>query len=111
MPQRAENSRPAAAGRGRHSRAPGFLDRLQVMIAKNDSFVTRNVMTSPIPTLNPGPSEKASVNILLVDDEIRNLDVLESILLSPEYSLVRVDTAEKALLALLEGEFAAMVLD
>jgi hypothetical protein len=28
VPQRAENSMPAAAGRGRHSRAPVFSDRL-----------------------------------------------------------------------------------
>jgi len=54
---------------------------------------------------------KAPVNILLVDDEIRNLDALESFLQSPDYSLVRALTAESALLLLLEGEFAAIVLD
>jgi signal transduction histidine kinase len=52
-----------------------------------------------------------SVNILLVDDEARNLDVLESFLQAPDYNLVRALTAEKALLLLLEGEFAAIVLD
>jgi signal transduction histidine kinase len=51
------------------------------------------------------------VNILLVDDEARNLDVLESFLVSPDYNLVRALTAEEALLLLLEGEFAAIVLD
>ncbi|HEY4415843.1 MAG TPA: response regulator [Verrucomicrobiae bacterium] len=51
------------------------------------------------------------VNILLVDDEARNLDVLESILTSPAYHLVRARTAEEALMALLDGTFAVMVLD
>src|SRR3954471_16310179 len=53
----------------------------------------------------------APVNILLVDDEIRNLDALESFLQSPDYNLVRALTAEGALLLLLDGEFAAIVLD
>ncbi len=53
----------------------------------------------------------AAVNILLVDDEVRNLDVLESLLHSPEYNLVRALTAERALMLLLDGEFAAIVLD
>lgn len=51
------------------------------------------------------------VNILLVDDDSRNLDVLESFLESSEYRLVRALTAESALKLLLDGEFAAMVLD
>jgi PAS domain S-box-containing protein len=53
----------------------------------------------------------APVNILLVDDEVRNLDVLDAILYSPEYRLVRASTAEEALMLLLEGEFAVIVLD
>jgi signal transduction histidine kinase len=52
-----------------------------------------------------------SVNILIVDDEARNLEVLESFLLSSEYKLVRAQTAEQALLHLLELEFAVIVLD
>lgn len=54
---------------------------------------------------------KSAVNILLVDDEVRNLDALESFLQSPDYNLVRAVTAERALLLLLEGEFAVIVLD
>src|ERR1022692_422155 len=54
---------------------------------------------------------KATVNILLVDDEVRNLDVLESILTSPDYRLIRAETAQQALMALIDGEFAAIVLD
>lgn len=49
--------------------------------------------------------------ILLVDDEERNLDVLEAILQSPDYELVRAGTAEQALMLLLDGEFAVLVLD
>jgi signal transduction histidine kinase len=52
-----------------------------------------------------------AVNILLVDDEARNLDVLESILGTTDYRLVRAQTADEALMALLQGEFAAIVLD
>ena len=51
-------------------------------------------------------------HILLVDDEVRNLDTLESVLQSPDYQLVRAQTAEQALLLLLKDEdFAAIVLD
>jgi two-component sensor histidine kinase len=51
------------------------------------------------------------VNILLVDDDPRNLDVLESVLVSPDYELFRARTAHEALLALITYEFAVIVLD
>jgi two-component system, sensor histidine kinase and response regulator len=51
------------------------------------------------------------VNILLVDDEARNLDVLESILESPDYRLVRAQSADEALRALVSENFALLVLD
>jgi len=54
---------------------------------------------------------KTTAGILLVDDEPRNLDVLETILQSPEYRLVRARTADEALLALVNQDFAAIVLD
>lgn len=54
---------------------------------------------------------KDPVNILLVDDDQRNLDVLESILASPDYRLFRARTADEALLALITDEFAVIVLD
>src|SRR5262245_31723420 len=50
-------------------------------------------------------------NILLVDDQERNLDVLEAILTRSDYHLVRATSGEEALLALLKLEFAAVVLD
>ncbi|WP_255428387.1 response regulator [Ramlibacter cellulosilyticus] len=51
------------------------------------------------------------VNILIVDDEPRNLAVLESILDHPGYRLVRATTGDDALLALMADEFALLVLD
>jgi signal transduction histidine kinase len=51
------------------------------------------------------------INILLVDDEQRNLDSLEVILDDPGYRLLRADDADKALRLLLDHEIAAIVLD
>jgi PAS domain S-box-containing protein len=51
------------------------------------------------------------VNILIVDDEPKNLIVLEAILDDPSYQLVRAETAERALLALLFDDFALLILD
>jgi signal transduction histidine kinase len=48
---------------------------------------------------------------LLVDDEPRNLTVLESILEDPGYRLVRAESSDQALLALVAHEFAVIVLD
>ena len=72
--------------------------------------------TAPVhpPSVNSHPQLEAvatPINLLIVDDEPRNLDVLESILTSPDYRLVRALTAERALRELLEGEFAAIILD
>jgi len=62
-------------------------------------------------TTPPAAVAAPPVSILLVDDEVRNLEVLESFLQSPDYQLVRAGTAEQALLLLLQGDFAAIVLD
>jgi len=59
----------------------------------------------------PNSVEVPVVNILIVDDESRNLDVLESFLQTSSYRLIRAQSAEEALLLLLEGEFAVIVLD
>ena len=53
----------------------------------------------------------APVSILIVDDEARNLAVLESILYSPDYRLQRATSADEALLALVHGDYAVLVLD
>jgi len=52
-----------------------------------------------------------AVSVLLVDDEKRNLDVLESILGPLELRLVCAMTPEEALLSLVHEEFACIVLD
>ena len=52
-----------------------------------------------------------TVNILIVDDEPRNLAVLESVLDDPGYRLVRAMSGDEALLALMADEFAVLVLD
>ena len=57
-----------------------------------------------------GPAQKPAT-ILLVDDDQRNLNVLESILSSPELRLVRVQTAEEALLSVINNDITCIVLD
>ncbi|HEV2330070.1 MAG TPA: response regulator [Verrucomicrobiae bacterium] len=46
-----------------------------------------------------------------MDDDARNLDVLESVLASPGVILIRAQTSDEALLRLIESPFAAIVLD
>ena len=59
-----------------------------------------------------GPaSPDAQVNILIVDDEPKNLTVLETVLDNPGYRLVRAASADEALLALVLDEFALLILD
>ena len=53
----------------------------------------------------------APINILIVDDEPKNLTVLETVLDSPGYRLVRAESADQALLALVSEEFALLILD
>ena len=51
------------------------------------------------------------INILIVDDEPRNLTVLETLLDNPDYRLVRAGSADEALLALMTDEYALLILD
>ena len=51
------------------------------------------------------------INILIVDDESKNLTVLETILDDPSYRLVRAQSADEALRALVMEEFALLILD
>jgi len=55
------------------------------------------------------PAEKPKV--LIVDDQPRNLDVLEAMLGDASCTLIRATSADEALLALVRNEFAALVLD
>ena len=53
----------------------------------------------------------APINILIVDDEPKNLTVLETVLDVPGYRLVKAGSADEALHALVAEEFALLVLD
>jgi len=57
------------------------------------------------------PVGDGRINILIVDDEPKNLTVLETILDDPEYRLVRAESADQALLALVAEKFALLILD
>lgn len=51
------------------------------------------------------------VKILIVDDQAANLDALEAVLDSADYHLIRAESAQECLLALLKDDIAAIVLD
>ena len=53
----------------------------------------------------------ASINILLVDDDRKNLTVLESILDAPDYRLLKATSAEETLRILMDEDCAAIVMD
>src|SRR4051794_5756486 len=52
-----------------------------------------------------------AIPILLVDDQPSNLEALEAMLDATGCRLVRAQSADEALLALLQQEFAAIILD
>src|SRR5260370_30983487 len=62
------------------------------------------VATPVLPSQDP-------ISLLTVDDEPKNLSVLEAILHDPGYRLVRGASAEQVLLALLADELAVLILD
>jgi signal transduction histidine kinase/DNA-binding response OmpR family regulator len=74
-------------------------------------------LATPIPIADAaaagaGPvGDETPINILIVDDEPKNLTVLETVLDRPGYRLVRAESADEALLALVSGEFALLILD
>jgi signal transduction histidine kinase len=79
------------------------------MIALETASPATPTATLPEPPA-PKPSN-SSVNILMVDDESRNLDVLETILEAPDRRLIRALSAEEALMALVQADFTVIVLD
>jgi PAS domain S-box-containing protein len=82
-----------------------------------------NILSFPAPTNTHGrtaasgdrvsspASGEELINILIVDDEPKNLTVLETVLDDPSYRLVRAESADQALLALLVDQFALLILD
>jgi PAS domain S-box-containing protein len=89
----------------RETKAVFDLETLRAETSNPDDKTKTSVATAPVV-----PSE-TPINILIVDDEPRNLTVLEAILDDPGYRLVRAETAEQALLELLANEFALLILD
>ena len=68
-------------------------------------------MTITAPPVRLPPALADPVNILIVDDEPKNLMVLETVLDDPGYRLIRANSGDQALLALMTHEFAVLVLD
>lgn len=58
-----------------------------------------------------GMSPEEKINILLVDDKPNNLILLEAILDSPDYHLVKASSGKEALKYLLHEDFALILLD
>ena len=77
--------------------------------AKNPA--SKSMEADPDAAVPASADREASINILIVDDEPRNLIVLETILDDPAYRLVRAGSADEALLALVVEEFAVLILD
>jgi CheY-like chemotaxis protein len=57
------------------------------------------------------PTETEDARILIVDDDARNLDALEVMLESSGCSFVRAQSGDEALIAMLQHDFAAIILD
>lgn len=55
--------------------------------------------------------EPETPTVLVVDDDSKNLLALESVLDGASYRLIKAQTGGEALLALMDGDFAAIVLD
>jgi len=79
--------------------------------------MSADLLPGPPTQARPGQATPAAVfredpiNILIVDDRPENLAVLETVLDDPDYRLVRAESADKALLALVVEEFALLILD
>lgn len=58
-----------------------------------------------------GVPDSSETAVLLVDDDPRNLFALESLLDSGDLKIVKAQTSDEALLALMNGNYAAIVLD
>ena len=82
-----------------------------------DSLITMTADNLPVnscgnaETVSLPASDGKPINILIVDDEPKNLTVLEVVLDDPGYRLVRAESADLALLALIKEEFALIILD
>lgn len=90
------------------------MDRLlgeRSMINRSGAHARHDALDRPGADVSVMPAEEGIINILIVDDEPKNLTVLETVLDAPRYHVIRADSADKALLALLKHEFAVLILD
>ncbi len=60
---------------------------------------------------SPSPVLGGTIDVLLVDDQQASLDALDAALEPGDYRIVHARSAQEALLTLLDGEFAAIVVD
>ena len=78
-------------------------------ISANEPMVGSNAPLNSLADGSVPARHDAPINILIVDDELKNLIVLETILDDPAYRFVRAETADQALLALVAEEFALII--
>jgi PAS domain S-box-containing protein len=85
----------------------------QLAEAFNQALAHQERITREVTRLSVavGKEGRGSINILIVDDEPKNLTVLETVLSNPAYRLIKAESADQALLALLADEFALLILD
>src|SRR5262245_45503231 len=102
---------PPGRGIGLHRQACEYRPALVPPASVALQIMTPVRRAARLPRAASTPFMDNRVTILLVDDQPRNLDALEAILDPGEYRFVRAQSADEALLALLQGEFAAIVLD
>src|SRR3954453_14284533 len=79
------------------------------MVKKGQTVMQIGELPQPARLHSASPDDR--INILLVDDEPKNLTVLESILQDPGYRLGKAASADEALLALVAEEFGLLILD
>jgi CheY-like chemotaxis protein len=73
---------------------------------------TRSTLTLEAAAQTPDGAEPTSPpTVLIVDDDPRNLFALESVLEGGNYAIAKAQSGNEALLALMNQEFAAIVLD
>ena len=80
-------------------------ERVTIFAVSADAGRLPNAIAAPGSRSEPGLAEdgrddsgatEEPINILLVDDEAKNLTVLESVLADPQYRLVRAESAAQA---------------
>src|SRR5690348_10390042 len=95
---------------GEHGRTAVSLANLAISMSSLP--IQRSRSDTGASDAEPRPElDSAAINILIVDDDAKNLTVLETVLADSSYRLVRATSADEALLALIDREFALLILD